>query len=154
MRNWLYEDGLKSQVAENLSGWKVHIIISYLMLIFFLPNFTTATPMEEKWVYSKIKLLWSHFMWVYWSAYELFSLSFSLLLSLNHRNKNLIFCWMVRPGLVSNNTQPHCLAFSQRVWLGSLQGNHTVVLVWLQLERIPVSFYRGDQISIWSLAYQ
>ena len=45
-------------------------------------------------------------------------------------------------------------AFSQNVSLDFKWCNHTVVLTWLQLGRIPNLFYERDQISIQSIICQ
>ena len=46
------------------------------------------------------------------------------------------------------------LAFSSSVLLDSWSCNHILVLIRLQLRRIPALFYRRDQISVLSITYQ
>ena len=43
------------------------------------------------------------------------------------------------------------LIFSQSVWFKIKWFNHTIVWIWIQLIRIPIWFYRGDLLLMWSL---
>ena len=64
---------------------------------------------------------------------------------------------IVRPHFqrfVINSKQHLCLVFSPIVSLKTVWCNYTVVLIRLQLGRIPVLFYQRDPISIYLITNQ
>ena len=75
----LYNIMIQSSIIYLRVGWKVHRTMLYWLLMTFWPigfkhcdTNGDACGLQKR-PFWKISLIWSHFMWVFWSADELFS---------------------------------------------------------------------------------